>query len=63
MPLLKGLNTMKDDNTNDILLYLLLFGLLDGFDLTFSAEEGILPEALSEPLESCEEYLFFDDEW
>ena len=54
---------MKDDNTSDILLYLLLFGLLDGFDLTFSPDEGILPEALSEPLEGCEEYLFFDDEW
>ena len=54
---------MKDDNTSDILLYLLLLGLLEGFNLSFSIEEGILPEALSEPLEGCEEYLFFDDEW
>ncbi len=54
---------MKDDNTNDILLYLLLFGLLDGLDLTCGGEGGILPEALAEPLESWEEYLVFDDEW
>lgn len=54
---------MKDDNTSDILLYLLLFGLLEGFDFTFSADEGILPEASCEPLEAYDEYLYFDDEW
>jgi hypothetical protein len=54
---------MKDDNTNDILFYMLLFGLLDGFDLTAGMDEALLTECVSDQLETCDDHLFFEEDW
>ena len=58
---LKGHNPMKQDEIDEYLLLLLVFGMLDGFEIDFSIDGELIDDGLTSDLGGCEDVLFPDE--
>ena len=52
---------MKQDEIDEYILLLLVFGMLDGFELDFSIDGELIDEGLTSDLGGCEDVLFPDE--
>jgi hypothetical protein len=52
---------MSQDELDDYILLLLIYGMLDGFELDFGIDGDSINEALTMQMEASEEISFEDD--